>query len=517
MIDFIGRIKQVKLSGLLKGAAILTIFSLIGKIIGVFFRLFLTGRIGSEGMGLYQLIMSVYSLFATFATAGFTVSVSRLVAEKLERDSGNARAVFKISLMVSSVISIASALIMLLCADFMAVKLLNDASVAAPLRILALSMPFMGLCSCFKGYFFARREVMKTASQSLFEQLVKIAVIALFLNVFMANTNDMGTLSVGIVIGVTLGEIFSFFYLMLIYIFSKRKLEKAAQAERDGVILRQFLGVALPISASSYVTNILHTIENILIPKMFEKFSGDRSDALSKFGMIRGMVIPVLFFPFAFLNSLVSMLIPEISRLNTMPDKSERNAKISKTISLSFIFSIAIGGLFYFFSYEVGETFYRGENTSEAIRILALVTPFMYIETISDGILKGIGEQMNVLRTSIYNSAMRILIIIFLIPGTGSDGYLWLLVVSNTYAFARCIHRLKKKTNFSFNFFRCAFLPFIFTCISGFISSCIIRVMNIKAVWLSAAAGSVIYLGLFFAMYLMSSLKRNKKILGKYV
>jgi stage V sporulation protein B len=65
---------------LIKGAAAMTLFSLINKLLGVFLRLFLSARIGSEGMGLYQLIMSVYTMFSTFATAGFTVSVSRLVA-----------------------------------------------------------------------------------------------------------------------------------------------------------------------------------------------------------------------------------------------------------------------------------------------------------------------------------------------------------------------------------------------------------------------------------------------------
>ena len=65
---------------LIRGAAAMTVFSLINKLIGVLLRLYLSSRIGSEGMGLYQLIMSVYTMFSTFATAGFTVSVSRLIS-----------------------------------------------------------------------------------------------------------------------------------------------------------------------------------------------------------------------------------------------------------------------------------------------------------------------------------------------------------------------------------------------------------------------------------------------------
>jgi stage V sporulation protein B len=245
---------------------------------------------------------------------------------------------------------------------------------------------------------------------------------------------------------------------------------------------------------------------------MFERFGGDRSAALSEFGMIRGMVIPILFFPFAFLSSMVSVLIPEISRLNVKEDKTERNAKITKIMSLSFIFSTVIGGMFFFFAREIGETFYRGENTFEAIRILALVTPFMYIETISDGLLKGIGEQMTVLGVNISNSVFRILIILFLIPLSGATGYLWLLVASNTYAFAMCIRKLKKVTNFEFDFIKNALAPFLIVIFSGLAGQYLLRVMQITINWLAAGVGTLIFMGIFGALYFLPQFRRKEKL-----
>ena len=64
---------------------------IVNKLVGVFLRLYVSARIGSAGMGLYQLILSVYTMFSTFATAGFTVSVSRLAAEKDERSHSDVR------------------------------------------------------------------------------------------------------------------------------------------------------------------------------------------------------------------------------------------------------------------------------------------------------------------------------------------------------------------------------------------------------------------------------------------
>ena len=504
---------------LLKNAALLTVFSLVIKLLGVYLRLFLSARIGSEGMGLYQLIMSVYTLFATFATAGFTVAVSRLVAEKSENNPSDAVRVYRMSLLVSGVISVTATVVMFTCADVIAGSFLDDARTAAPLRILALSMPFMALSACMKGYFIAKRQVLKTATASLSEQIAKICVIALFLNFYMALTNDIGRLCIGIVIGLTFGEIFSFVYLSVLYRFFSDRVNKKdyRPTEERKAVVKAILGVTIPISAAVYVTSTLHTAENILLPKMLEQFSGNRSEALSQFGMIRGMVIPILFFPFDFLNSLVTILVPEISRLNIKEDKSERNSIVSKVMALCFVFSIAVGGLFYFFAGEIGETFYKGQNTYHAIRILALVTPFMYIETITDGLLKGIGEQVYTLKVSALNWGSRLIIVFFLIPATGAEGYLWLLVASNTFSYVMCIYRLKKVTDFYFDFFRSAFLPFLYTIAAGWAGRMVLNAMQIQENWVAAAAGTLIFLAIFSALYFATAYKQSKKMLKGYV
>ena len=504
---------------LIKNAVLLTAFSLMVKLLGVYLRLFLSARIGSEGMGLYQLIMSVYTLFATFATAGFTVAVSRLVAEKCERSPSDAARVFKMSLVVSGIISLLATVLMFSLSEYMAVTFLGDIRTARPLQILALSMPFMSFAACMKGYFIAKRQVIKTATASLSEQIVKIAVIAVFLNIYMAQTNDIGMLCVGIVVGITLGEAFSYLYLGFLYLFFSGRVKRrdyAPTSERS-TLVKSLLGVTLPISASVYVTSILHTTENLLLPQVLQRFSGDRSQALSQFGMIRGMVIPILFFPFAFLTSLVAILIPEISRLNVKADKTDRNNKISRIMSLSFVFSMAVGGLFYFFAGEIGETFYKDQNTYQAIKILALVTPFMYIETITDGLLKGIGEQLFTLKVSIYNSVLRLLVIFFLIPLSGAIGYLWLLVASNTFAFALCIYRMKKVTDFYFNFTKNAFFPFIFSIAAGMVGRLALGALSIKENWLAASVGTLVFLAVFFILYFFSSFRNNKKLLRGYV
>ena len=487
---------------LLKGAAVMTVFSLLGKLLGVLLRLYLTSRIGGEGIGLYQLIMSVYGLFATFATAGLTVAVSRLVAEKAERNLSDATVLLRASVLVGLVISAAATVGLLVSAEYLAVFAVKEPTAAPSLRILALSMPFMAVAACFKGWFIARRQVLRCSSASFFEQCVKFAVMALCLNVLMANISDVSSLCMGIVLGVTVGEGCSFVYLWAAYRFLKGR-QKTCDLRPSEMALdstKHLLGVMTPIGLSVMVTSLLHTAENLLIPSVFERFGGDRAKALSEFGVIRGMVIPLLFFPFAFLQSLVSVMIPEISRLNVASGTAARDRQIGRILSVSFLFGIAAGGLFFFLPEELGETFYPNEGTADALRMLALINPLMYVQTICDGLLKAVDGQKYTLRYSVYNSVLRIAVILTLIPLSGAKGYLLLLMLSNTVEFALCYRRLKKYASFSVGTVGGVLAPIGCSLVGGFASREVVSLPFLHSMLSKAMAGTAVYLVLFLLL-----------------
>ncbi|MDL2287098.1 oligosaccharide flippase family protein [Eubacteriales bacterium OttesenSCG-928-G02] len=510
-------------SGLLKSAAILSAFSLICKFSGMVFRLFLTGRIGAEGMGLYQLILSVYSLFTTFATAGFSVSVSRLSAEAFENiniDEGrkNATKVLKTSLLLSLFIGFISSFSMLSLSGVFAKQFLNDQRTLIPLRILAFSMPFMALSSCLKGYFTAARKISIPAAAQLFEQIMKISITYTFMMTFMISTTDVGTLCIGIVLGLTLGEVLSFLFLYICYIFSKDRYKYWTKTDKKTIEFKRITNVIIPIAASSYITGILHSAESMLIPYCFSLFGGDKAQSLAEFGLIRGMVIPTLFFPFAFLSSVISILIPEISRLNTFTDKTRRDEKIQKILRITYIFSIAAGGIFFFMPEHISLIFYNNNDSVYAFKLLALVTPFMYIETISDGILKGIGHQIFTMKTSIINSVSRILIIVLLIPKTGTNGYLWLLIISNMFAYFMCAYKLNRATTVRIGL-KTSVLPFVYTALSGLAVQNLLNKLVLKSTLLEGIIGIIVYIGIYGLLYLFTykyDYKHNKISSEKY-
>lgn len=308
---------------------------------------------------------------------------------------------------------------------------------------------------------------------------------------FMQHETDIGRLCVGIVIGIVAGEISSFIYLSLFYVFGIRP----KRAEKQS--LKPFARVAMPIAASSYVTSILHTVENVLIPYCLALFGNDRAESLAQFGLIRGMVIPIVFFPFAFLSSLVSILIPEISRLNTRVDKTARDARIERVLFLAFVFSTAVGGVFFFFPEEIAVLLYKDAAAAPFLRLIALVTPFMYVETIADGLLKSIGEQVYTLKTSIINSVCRIVIIYLLVPRAGAMGYTYLLIASNTFAFLTCMIRIRKKSAVRFFPMQSMVLPLAVTVALALLCRRLLGLLS----FLPSGAAVVAVIGVFVLAY----------------
>lgn len=502
-------------TGILRATAIMTAFSLATKLLGVLLRLYLSSRVGSEGMGLYQLVMSVYGLFGTLATAGLTVAVSRLAAEKAERSLSDASRVLSESGKLALFVGLLSAAVLWLSAPWLSETFLQDERCALPLRILAFSLPCMALAACFKGWFIARRQVLRSSSASLFEQCVKFAVMAWFLGVRFGNTNDVGALCTGIVWGVTLGECASFVYLLFCYRLLKGRVKKAEflPTEPGKTVRAQVARVVFPIGASVTVTSVLHTVESLLIPFSFERFGGDRARALSDFGVIRGMVLPLLFFPFAILSGFVTVTIPEISRLNAPELHRLRSERIGDTVRTTFLFAIPAGALFFFLAPELGETFYPHQSTAYALRVLAAVTPFMYVQTVCDGLLKATDGQKYTLRYGLYNSVFRIAAVLLLLPRTGARGYLLLLVASNTLEFALCFFRLQKSTGFRISVLHDVTFPLAVSVAAGLVSRFAVGTFSRAfPAWssplLCSAAGTAVF-G-FVAFFLL--VKRKKQV-----
>ncbi len=412
----------------LKNALILTSTAILLRGAGIVFRIYISNKIGAEGMGLHQLIFSVYTFASALASSGISVATTRLIAEKGERKNA-ADKIMRRALSLSIAFGLFSCALMFFGADAAAGLWLGDMRAAPSLRILSVGLPFMALSSCLKGYFIARRKASTPSNSQLFEQAVRIGIVALMFT--FTDTSNLTYACAAVVTGNAVSEIGALLYIYIGYRRDIGGLVSGGSVPTH--IMRSLSYIFIPIALSSYLNTILHTIENIIVPDALTRYTFSREVALSQFGMLKGMAIPVLFFPSSFLGALSALLIPEVSANKAGGKAASIRNTVSHTMFITSASSILIGALFALYGGEIGQAVYKSGEVGLYIQILGPIVPFMYMESIVIGLLNGLDCQQASLRFNVYNSAIRITLITVFVPRFGMTAFLAIMILSNIF------------------------------------------------------------------------------------
>lgn len=423
---FLRKLKLFIINGL-----VLTVISIFLQLIGVSFGVYISNKIGDEAVGLYQLLMATYSFGITLALSGINLACIRIVSEELAKNSfANIKNVIKSCLLYSLFFGTLAFLLFCIFANTISVYILHEKISTLTVCIMAISFPFSAICSCLTGYFSAVRHVIKSAIIQIVEQFFKIILVSYMLNtIFDASLNSACCL---IVLGSSITEGISCILMFITYIRDRKKLcavTKALPKPSKGIAKRIFK-ISLPISSATYIKSGLATLKQIVIPLKLEAFGLSCSEALANYGMINGKVFPILLFPSTFLTSFSGLLIPEFSSFNVRGEDNVIQTSIYKILKYTMIFSFFIIGIFLCFSKELSLLIYNNIEISTYIKLLAPVIIFIYLDSIVDGILKGLDKQVSVMIINIIDLISSILLISLLLPIYGIFGYLIVIFIS---------------------------------------------------------------------------------------
>ena len=474
----------------------LTATSLIARIIGIGFRVYMSNKIGAEGMGLFQLIGVFYVFCANFSVSGISVAVTRLIAESaVKKEYKKSKIYLYLCMAISIIISVIVGLIMFIYAGFIGSSILHDSRTTLSLKALSISLPFMSISACFRGYFYAFREALKTASEQLLEQIIEILVFASIVGSLAPKGLEYACLS--IVIGTTIAEIISSIYSFVLYKLENKK------SSNERVYLKSSLKnigeIAIPITLSGIVRFGLSTIENVLIPGGFKKMGNSANRSLSIYGLIMGMVMPIITFPTVILCSLSALLVPELSEAGAINHKKNITHVVSKIFMLTNTFSIIVSFVFVFFSKDFGLAIYKNLETGIYIGVIAPLVPLMYLDHVVDGMLKGLNQQSSYLIYNIIDAVIRVILTYIFLPKFGIYALIAIMFFSTILNSTLSISRLIKVANVKFNIFSWLIEPILLAFVSCFVSYLLI---NSSQFGLSYQVKLIIEVGLSVFIYL---------------
>lgn len=478
----------------LKNTVILTIGSIILRLIGVAFGAYLSRRIGAEGMGLYQLVFSVYNFASTLATSGIYLSVTRLVAEGIGRGSyADANDAMRKCMIYGLIVSTAAAAALYGFSVPIGTQLLDDARTVPSLRILACALPFMAFSSSLRGYFFAIRNVMKSTSSQILEQLIRMAVVSAAFTVLLPK--GMTWACAAIALGSVGGEALAFLYTLILYLKDRKRWNFTPKRQKETT--RKVLAITVPVALSSYLRSALVTLENILIPRGFKKYGATGQSALAQYGMMEAMVMPILTFPSAFLTSFSSLLVPELAEAAAVGNRRQINRLAARVLQLTLFFSLPITAAFIAFGDDLGLAVYQSPEAGAMLQVLAPLVPMLYLDTVADAMLKGLDEQVSSLRYSIIDSAISVVLIYLLIPIYGVNGYIAVMFISTFINAALSINCLIRVTEIPFSLGDWVLKPILAVTISSIGILCLVRDWTFS----SHAMAVVVKVGLMFLCY----------------
>ena len=409
--------------GIVQSTLILTLANIINRLLGFGYRIYMSNLLGPEGMGLFQLIMPIYGLAWSISCSGFTTSVSKLVAaEKAKGQTGNMGRILKQALAITTALGITLSAVLFFLSDYLALTLFRDERLSMSLKILSLSFPFMAAGSCIRGYFMGLQETVIPAISQVFEQCVRMAVI--FLLVASMLPRGLAYATAAAMCGIFAGEVLSFVFVLASYKGYKLKWrwnKKPALSSRESLYMLS--AMALPLTFNRISGSLLSTFENIMLPRRLVDFGMTNSEALSEFGKISGMAMPLVQFLSALLVSLSISLVPAVSEAMTVKNWSRISHTVSKVMLFTTITGIGSAGVFILLANELGEIIYN-QNIAHILILLGIMCPFMYMQTTLSGILNGLGEQMFIFRNSLVSSAISIAFIMLAVPRMGINGYI---------------------------------------------------------------------------------------------
>lgn len=401
------------------------------------FQVFLSGRIGAAGMGLLQLTFSLKELAFTLGSAGIRTCAVYLTAESLGRGRAqDARAVLRGCFRYALALGSLAALGLWHFAPLLAESWVGDRAVLPALRICALFLPLRCLGSVLDAYCTSLGRIRELIFVEFLEQGCSMAVTVFFLA--RESGMDSGQACSAVALGNGAACAVGFCALLLLQRTGPLRPATASQVRPP---YRRILRIALPLGLTDNLRSGLNTVENLIIPKRLVLFAGT-VNAMADYGIVHGMVFPVLMLPAAILFSLSSLLIPEFSRCAAGHRQPRVRYLARRSLRTALLYGLAVGSVLFSLARPLGELLYHEPDAGTYLRLYAPLVPLLYTDIVTDAICKGLGHQDANARYNLLTSFLDVAFLWYLLPRLGLGGYFLSFAVTHLVNFLLSFRRL---------------------------------------------------------------------------
>ena len=445
----------------LKGTLILTVSSIVVKVIGSLNWIILSRVLGGEGIGLYQMGFPIYLMAITLSSAGIPVAISIITAEKLaQKDFLGAKRVFNVSLRLLFVTGLVFASALFFGAHWLIDNhWIRDSRAYYSIIALAPAVFFVTFLASFRGYLQGWQIMTPTAASEIVEQLMRVVTMIVFANMFMPH--GLAYAAGGASMGAGVGAFCALLVLMWFYGRLKQKLKADLQqqnplATRESAraIISRLLRLALPVSMSSLMLPVVANLDLLIVPQRLEAAGFHISQATEFFGYLTGMAVPLINLATIFTAAMTISLVPAISESRALNDVFGIRAKTRTAFRVALIITCPGFVGMYFLAEKIAALIYNAPGAADAIQTMSVGILLLALHQISTGILQGLGRTSIPVINMILAAAVKVFLswTLTAIPTLGIKGAAMATVVDFGLAAVLNMIFIYKYTGFALSF-----------------------------------------------------------------
>lgn len=407
----------------LKSTIILTIGGLITKILGMIIKIVTNRLIGTEGLGVYMLIVPTFMLLISIAQLGFPIAISKLVAEEKSNNKNLVFSIIPISLIINLIIII----FLFFTSNYIANNLLHDKRTLYAIRSIGLVLPFISISSIIRGYFFGKQRMIPHIISNITEDIIRL--ITIIIGIPIALKSGIESAVNFIILSNIVSELTSIFVLFFFLPKNFKLNKKDIKPNKKNI--KNILNISIPTTGSRLIGNIGYFLEPVILTFFLLKNGYPNTYIVNEYGILTGYVMPILLLPSFFTLAISQALIPIVSKAY-----SDRNITYAKSkIKQSIIFSMIIGiptTIILFLVPEIPlKLIYNTTKGSLYMKFIAPICLLYYFQTPLSSSLQAMGKANDSLKGTIIGVTSKLIVLAI---GSNLGIGLWGLV------FATCIN-----------------------------------------------------------------------------
>lgn len=420
-----------------KSAAQVTVFSTVEKGLSFLYRIVLTRIIGAEGLGIYQICLTVFAVFLTAASSGVPVTVSRLMAKSAANNDLNGKhSAVTAGILCTLFITVPVALILFFGKNAFGF-LFSDGRCADLFVILLPGLVLTSIYSVIRGSFWGNKQFLPYSVIELLEDAVMV-ICGVILVWGISDPLDGARYAV---IAVLVSYVFSFCVSTIWYFTTGGRLKNPKNQ------LKPLISSSVPITAMRTSASLLNSAVAFLLPALLVSEGMSNSEAVSLYGICLGMAVPMLFIPSSAIGSIAVVVAPELSENYYKGNMYSVKRDVEKSVNAAILIAVAIVPVLFALGGAISEFLYSSELCGEIVKISSFIVFPMCISMMTNTVLNSMNCEKRTLGYFCIGAAGMLFCLIFLTRFMGVYSYIAGLAVSNLSSALLNLRLLKKKCN----------------------------------------------------------------------